>query len=82
MNISHIMRKNMNFSQKKETYMNIKELRVKKGFRQEDLARELLVDRSAIAKWETGEAFPKANRLPKLAEVLSCTIEDLYDIHD
>ena len=62
--------------------MNIKALREKRGFRQEDLAKELLVDRSTIAKWETGEAVPRTDRLPKLAEILCCTIEDLYNIHN
>lgn len=62
--------------------MNIRALRKNKGYRQEDLARELFVDRSTIAKWETGEAIPRASRLPKLAKILSCTIEDLYNIHD
>ncbi len=62
--------------------MNIKALRIKKGFRQKDLARELEVDRSTIAKWETGEAAPKADRLPKIARVLCCTIEDLYNLED
>lgn len=59
--------------------MNIKAKREKKGLRQEDLAKELAVDRSTIAKWETGEAVPKTGRLPKLAEILCCSIEDLYN---
>lgn len=62
--------------------MNIKALRIKNGFRQKDLARKLDVDRSTIAKWETGEAVPKTERLPKIAKVLSCTIEDLYTLND
>lgn len=62
--------------------MNIKALREKMGFRQEDLAKELVVDRSTIAKWETGEAVPKTDRLPKLAKILCCTIEDLYSLDD
>lgn len=62
--------------------MNIKTLRIKNGFRQKDLAKELDVDRSTIAKWETGEAVPKTERLPEIARVLSCTIEDLYNLDD
>ena len=58
--------------------MNIKALREKKGFRQEDLANKLKVDRSAIAKWETGEAMPKSDKLPELARILGCTIDELY----
>ena len=58
--------------------MKIKALRGKKGFRQEDLAKKLKVDRSAIAKWETGEAMPKSDKLPELARILGCTIDELY----
>ena len=60
--------------------MNIKTLREKKGLRQADIAEELQIDRSAVAKWETGEAMPKSDKLPKLAKVLGCTIEDLYNL--
>ncbi len=60
--------------------MNIKALREKNGLRQKDLAKELNVDRSTVAKWETGCAVPKTDRLPKIAEILNCTIEDLYNL--
>lgn len=46
---------------------------------QSKLAEMLKVDRSSIAKWETGEAFPRADKLPQLAEILGCKIDDLFD---
>ena len=58
--------------------MKIKELRIGKGMTQEELAKKMEVERSTVAKWETGVAFPPGNKLPKLAEVLGCTIDDLY----
>ena len=80
MNIIHIMLKIDDGDLYREVQnMNIKTLREKRGFRQEDLAKELNVDRSAVAKWETGCAVPKADRLPQIAKVLSCSIEDLYN---
>ena len=58
--------------------MNIKKLRLSTGLTQEDIALKLNVDRSAVAKWETGEAMPRADKLPELANVLGCTIDELY----
>ena len=39
----------------------------------------LNVDRSTIAKWETGEAMPRADKLPEIAKILGCTIDDLFE---
>ena len=58
--------------------MNIKHIRIEKGMNQEQLAEKLEVDRSAVAKWETGEAMPRAEKIPKIAEALNCRIEDLF----
>lgn len=57
--------------------MNIAEARKKCGMKQEDLAKELGVDRSSVAKWETGKAMPRAKMLRKIAKVLNCTLDDL-----
>ena len=80
MNAVHIMRKsNERYSEKEVLSINIKLLRQKKGFRQEDLARELNVDRTTVTKWETGGAVPKTSKLPQIAKILDCTIEELYN---
>jgi transcriptional regulator with XRE-family HTH domain len=57
----------------------IKALRKKATFTQESLAKELGVDRSTIAKWETGTSFPRAEMLPKLAKLFDCSIDDLFE---
>ena len=57
--------------------VNIKHIREKKNFSQNQLADLVGVDRSAIAKWETGKAKPTADNLLKLAEVLDCSIDEL-----
>ena len=44
---------------------------------QEELARQLRVDRSTIAKWETGQSKPRAETLLKLAQILNCTVDEL-----
>lgn len=57
----------------------IKELRELRELSQRDLANYLGVDQSAVAKWETGVSLPSADKLPKLAQILGCTIDELYD---
>nr|DAE41476.1 MAG TPA: helix-turn-helix domain protein [Caudoviricetes sp.] len=58
--------------------MNIRQLREKSGIRQEDVAAQLKIDRSTVAKWETGEAMPRSDKLPDLAKILHCSIADLF----
>lgn len=57
---------------------NLKSLRDQAKLTQEDVAVKLNIDRSTIAKWETGEAMPRADKLPQLARVLGCTIDELF----
>lgn len=45
---------------------------------QRELADVLGVERSTVAKWESGAAYPRASQLPALAKALSCTIDELY----
>ena len=54
---------------------NLKMLREKANLTQESLAKLINVDRSTIAKWETGEASPRSDKLPTLANVLNCTMK-------
>ena len=58
---------------------NVFGLRKSVGLTQEQLADKLGVERTTVAKWETGEASPRADKLPKLAEVLGCRIDDLFE---
>lgn len=58
--------------------MKIKELRIAAGLRQVDLAEKMGVTQSSVCSWETGAATPQASLLPKLADVLGCTIDALY----
>ncbi len=56
----------------------LKYCREQKGFSQTDIAEKLGVTQQAIAKWETGEAMPRADKLPQLAKILGCTIDALF----
>ena len=56
----------------------IKECRLAAGFTQEELAARIGVDRTSVAKWETGKAYPRGETLEKLAATLGCTIDALF----
>lgn len=56
----------------------IKIFREKAGFTQEQLAKKMGLYQSTIAMWESGDRFPRADKLPELAKMLRCSIDDLY----
>mgnify|MGYP001773779802 FL=1 len=60
--------------------MNIAQLRKDAKMKQADLAEAMGVDRSTIAKWESCISSPKSAVLPKLANVLGCNIEKLFEL--
>lgn len=57
----------------------IERQRKKSNITQSELAQMLGVSQANISQWETGEAFPRADKLPQLAEILGCKIDDLFD---
>ena len=61
---------------------NIAKLRLQAGLTQMAISETLKIDRSTVAKWESGEANPRADKLPALAELLGCAIDDLFAAND
>lgn len=57
--------------------MVVKSKRLKKNITQDELARMLGVTQQAVMKWENGSSQPRAARLPKLADILGCTVDEL-----
>lgn len=57
----------------------IERQRKKSNITQSELAQMLGVSQANISQWETGEALPRADKLPQLAEILGCKIDDLFD---
>ena len=55
----------------------ISSIRREKGLTQKDLAEKLSVTDKAVSKWERDIALPDINTLPKLADILNITIEEL-----
>ncbi len=45
---------------------------------QAELAQVLSVTQSTIACWEAGSKYPSADKLPEIARVLHCKIDELY----
>lgn len=56
----------------------LKDLRRAKGVTQADLAQMVGVTQSLVAQWERGAVMPSAAKLPLLAEVLNCIIDELF----
>ena len=57
--------------------VNIKALRLKRNLLQSDIAEKMNIDRSTVAKWETGATYPRADKLPELAKILRCSMNQL-----
>lgn len=56
----------------------LRELRIERKMTQQDIAERLGISRVAVTKWETGEALPRAEMLPKIAKLLRCKIDDFF----
>ena len=48
---------------------------------QREVAKILGIKESAVSKWERGLSKPRADRLPMLAKLYGCTIEELLADH-
>lgn len=57
----------------------LKEYRKRKGWNQEDLAKQSGYSRSSIINWETGKRAPRTVDIEQLAQILGVSIHDLLD---
>lgn len=57
----------------------ISSLRKEKNMTQNDLAKMMNVTDKAVSKWERNLSCPDVNSIPKLAEVLSISVEELLN---
>ena len=60
-------------------YNKIRKIRQEANLSIKLLSDQMGVSPQAVGKWERGEAYPRAELLPKLASVLGCTIDELFD---
>ena len=56
-------------------------LRKEKGMTQLELAQQMGVTDKAVSKWERDLSCPDINTVPRLAEVLGVSLEDLMQIY-
>lgn len=57
--------------------MNLKKLRQKALLTQNELSRLIGVSQSEISQWESGKRYPRAALLPRIADTLGCTVDEL-----
>lgn len=53
----------------------LREAREEAGLSQREVARQLGIAPSTVSRWERGEARPRSDALPRLAEVLGVSVE-------
>ena len=58
----------------------IRQLRLKAGLTQEQLAEKLGIGAQSVSKWENQVAMPDITALPLLAEIFGVQIDDLFDL--
>lgn len=61
------------------TRFDIRSRRKARGMSQLELAQRVGVSKVAVSRWESNDTLPTADKLPTIAAVLECEIEDLYD---
>ena len=59
--------------------MRLKEAREAAGLTQVALGESVGVEQHTISQWESGHRTPRADKLPLLARVLGCKIDDLFE---
>lgn len=60
----------------------LKNYRKEQELTQRQLAEKLFVSDKAISKWETGKGYPELDLLPRVASLLSMTVDDLLNERD
>ena len=61
----------------KKVGVKICAFRKKTGYSQDKLAEMLHISPQAISKWENGHTLPETSLLPVLAQIFSCTIDEI-----
>lgn len=58
--------------------MSFREQRIKAGLTVADVMKALSVSDAAVYQWETGVNMPAGKRLPDIAKLYGCTVDDLF----
>lgn len=57
--------------------MSFRSSRLNAGLSVSQVMASLSVSDAAIYQWETGETMPNAKRLPEIARLYGCTVDEL-----
>lgn len=57
--------------------MSFYSARKKAGLSQAAVAKEIGVSAAAVCQWETGKTVPDSRKLPRIAALYGCTVDDL-----
>lgn len=60
----------------------LRSMRRRAGITAADLAERMHYSRTTIYFWEQGRCWPSSQELPRIAEILGCTIDDLFTDHN
>lgn len=63
-------------------YIKIRDLRKTAGITQEQLSKEIGINRATLSRYESGTIDPPVSQLKRIASVLGVTIDDLLDLSD
>lgn len=61
----------------RELGKRLKQYRLKNDLTQRYVAYRLGTTQQAVGKWESGESFPRTERLIRLSEMIGCTVDEL-----
>ena len=59
----------------------IRELRLKAGLTQKNLADTLYVTYQAVSRWEKGDTEPSFDTLKKMCEIFNCSMDEMFDFN-
>ena len=60
---------------------NLKDIRIKNKYNQEDIAEQLGVTKQTISNWEKGKRAPDIDYLVQLANIYNVTLDSLIGIN-
>lgn len=60
----------------------LKKLRLRSGMTQQELAEKLHVTQGAVSQWEHGSYYPTSRKLPEIARLFECTVDELLQEAD
>lgn len=58
--------------------MGFRSARLAAGLSVRQVMERLNVSDAAVYFWETGQQFPRASKLPEIAKLYGCTVDDLF----